>query len=60
MAVEVISPSAISEDTFDARWARWIARGREDDRRLHKQAVGAVVILAAGFAIAAMWVVRLG
>jgi hypothetical protein len=60
MAVEVTSPPAVDKDTFDERWARWIADGREGDRTLHRRAVGAVFIIAAGFAIATVWILRLG
>jgi hypothetical protein len=59
MAVEVTSPRVVDNDTFDGRWARWLAHGRDGDRTLHRRAVGAVFIIAAGFAIATLWILRL-
>jgi hypothetical protein len=60
MAVEVTSPLAVDTDTFDERWARWVADGLESDRTLHRRAVAAVFIIAAGLAIATVWILRLG
>lgn len=46
-------------DTFDARWARWQAKGRADDAQTRRRARGAVVVIAGALAIAA-WVATRG
>jgi hypothetical protein len=35
--------------TTDQRWARWIAKGIEQDRRTRKQLVAVAVAIACGF-----------
>lgn len=58
MTVHVSSLLAV-DDTFEGRWARWVADGRKGDETLHKRAVGAVVIVVFALVIAALWVVTL-
>jgi hypothetical protein len=59
MAAPVSSPLAMDEDTFEGRWARWVADGAKGDQTLHRRAVGAVIVVASALVIAALWVVRL-
>jgi hypothetical protein len=56
MSAHMSSPLAVEEETFEGRWARWVADGRKADETLHRRAVGAVVVIAAAFVIAALWV----
>lgn len=48
---------AIADDTFDARWDRWVAEGRRQDRILDTRAKAALVTVAWAVAIAAIWMV---
>lgn len=48
---------AIADDTFDARWDRWVAEGIRRDRIFDKRAKVALVALAWTVAIVTIWVV---
>jgi hypothetical protein len=37
--------------TADARWTAWVASGAEQDKTTRKRAIGALVVMAAGFAV---------
>lgn len=46
-----------AEDTFDARWDRWVAKGIRRDRIFDKRAKVALVALAWAVAIVTIWLV---
>jgi hypothetical protein len=48
---------AIADDTFDARWDRWVAEGIRRDRIFDKRAKVALVGLAWAVAIVTIWLV---
>ena len=49
--------AAIADDTFDARWDSWLAKGNRRDRLFHKRAKVALVALAWAVAIVTVWLV---
>jgi hypothetical protein len=59
MAAQISSPLAVDEDTFEGRWARWVADGRNGDETLHRPAVGAIVLVASALLIALLRIVTL-
>jgi hypothetical protein len=42
-------PFPEGELTGDQRWARWVAKGVEQDRRTHKQVIALAVVVVCGF-----------
>lgn len=50
-------PLAMADDTFDARWDRWVAEGARRDRIFDKRAKVTFVTLAWTVAIATIWLV---
>lgn len=48
---------AAADDTFDARWDRWVVEGIGRDRLFHRRAKVALVALAWAVAIVTVWLV---
>jgi hypothetical protein len=48
---------AIADDTFDARWDRWVEEGIRIDRIFDKRAKVALVAVAWAAAIVTVWLV---
>ena len=48
---------ATADDTFDARWDRWIEKGIRSDRIFDKRAKVALVVVAWTAAIVTVWMV---
>jgi hypothetical protein len=46
--------------TFDERWAAWVAKGAEQDKKLKKRAVAAAAAIFSGLALWAANVVLFG
>ena len=54
MATETVAYSRAEGVSSDERWAAWVARGVEHDRKLKKRAIVTAAAVAVG---AALWLV---
>jgi hypothetical protein len=50
MSAPLLPSATRTEDTFEARWSQWRAKGAVGDRVLHRRAVAAAVLLGCGAA----------
>jgi hypothetical protein len=53
---DVVASHAAGGNTFDERWAAWVARGVKQDKTIARRAVVFAVVLAAGLGV---WVANL-
>jgi hypothetical protein len=51
MATETVAYSRAELLSSDERWAAWVARGVEHDRKIKKRAIGIATAVAAGAAL---------
>ena len=47
----VVSSHGTDGDTFDERWAAWVARGAAHDKTIARRAVAGAIVLAAGLVV---------
>jgi hypothetical protein len=48
------------ENTSDRRWAQWIARGAEQDRKMNQRFTGVAVLVAGGLTVWLTFVLLFG
>lgn len=51
MALETVASRSAEGLTSDERWAAWVAKGVEHDRKTRKRASGILVAVATGVAL---------
>lgn len=51
MAIETVPSTRAESLSSDERWAAWIARGVEHDRKFKKRAIAIAAAVAAGAAV---------
>ena len=51
MAIETVPHTRAESISSDERWAAWVARGVEHDRKLKKRAIAIAAAVAAGAAM---------
>jgi DnaJ-domain-containing protein 1 len=51
MQTEIAASDRADASTADERWAAWVARGVEHDRKTRKRALAAAAVIASGMGV---------
>ena len=60
MQTEIAVSDTAAASTADERWAAWVARGAEDDRKTKRRATATVAVIASGLGLWLAYVLLLG